>query len=109
SLSADALMQTGSLAALGGAMVGTVGLAGFAAYTTVTSFIAAVTGLVGLTLPFGAYMFAASALAFLSNPVVVASLAAIGGRFAIRRANRQMRDRLVPVMIATAVMANASK
>lgn len=108
-LSADALMRTGSIAAVGGAMIGTVGLAGFAAYTSVTSFIAAAAGLVGLTLPFGAYTFATSALAFVSNPLIVGGVALIGGGFAMRRANRQMRDRLVPVMMATAVMASAGK
>lgn len=104
-LSADALLRTGSIAAVGGAMVGTVGLAGFAAYTSVTSFIAGAAGLVGLTLPFGAYTFATSALAFLSNPVIVGGVAIVGGHFAIKRANQQMRDRLVPVMVATAVIA----
>ena len=108
-LSVDALMRTGSIAAVGGAMIGTVGLAGFAAYTSVTSFIAAAAGLAGLTLPFGIYTFATSALAFVSNPLIVGGAVLIGGRFAMRRANRQMRDRLVPVMTATAVMASAGK
>ncbi|MEA2755850.1 MAG: hypothetical protein QOJ54_2139 [Aliidongia sp.] len=104
-LSAEALMRTGSLAAVGGAMVGTVGLAGFAAYTSVTSFIAAAAGIIGLTLPFGVYTFATSTLAFVSNPVIVGSVALLGGHFAIKRATQQMRDRLVPVMVATAVIA----
>jgi hypothetical protein len=82
-------------------MIGTVGLAGFAAYTSVTSFIAAAAGLIGLTLPFGAYTFATSALAFLSNPIIVGGAALIGGGVFVKRANRQMRDRLVPVMVAT--------
>lgn len=104
-LSAAALMRTGSIAAVGGAMVGTVSLAGFAAYTTVTSIIHATALVIGLTLPFGFYTFATSSLAFLANPFVVGGVAIVGGRFAIKRANRQMRDRLVPVLVASAVIA----
>ncbi len=107
-LSGEALMRTGSIAAVGGAMVGTVGLAGFAAYTSVTSFIAAAAGIVGLTLPFGVYTFATSALAFVSNPIVVGGVALFGGHFAVRRATQQMRDRLVPVMVATSVIATTA-
>jgi hypothetical protein len=66
-LSTAALMRTGSISAVGGAMVGTVHLAGFAAYTTVTSAIHATALVVGLTLPFGFYTFATSALAFLES------------------------------------------
>jgi hypothetical protein len=104
-LSAQALIRTGRIAALGGAMVGTVYLAGFAAYTTVTSFIHAAAHIVGLTLRFGFYTFATSALHFVSNRYVVGGVVIVGGRFAIKRANRQMRDRLVPVMVASAVIA----
>jgi hypothetical protein len=104
SLSGEALIHTGSIAAVGGAMVGTVGLAGFAAYTSITSFISAAAGIIGLTLPFGVYTFATSMLAFVSNPIIVGGVALLGGRFAIKRATQQMRDRLVPVMVATAVI-----
>jgi hypothetical protein len=86
-------------------MVATVDLAGFTAYTSITSFIHAAAGIIGLTLPFGAYTFATSALFFMSNPIVAGGIAIVGGRFAIKRANRQMRDRLVPVMVASAVIA----
>lgn len=104
-LSTQALMRTGRIAVVGGAMVGTVYLAGFAAYTTVTSVIHATAHIVGLTLRFGFYTFATSALHFVSNRYVVGGVAIVGGRFAINRANRQMRDRLVPVMVASAVIA----
>jgi hypothetical protein len=50
-LSAAALKRTGAIAAVGGALVGTVGIAGFAAYTTLTSVITTAAGFVGLTLP----------------------------------------------------------
>jgi len=107
-LSADALKRTGAIATVGGALVGTVGIAGFAAYTTVTSVIATAAGLVGLTLPFGVYVTATSALAFLSNPFVLTAATLLGGHFALSRANRQIRDRFIPIMVATAVMAAAA-
>lgn len=107
-LSAEALKRTGGIAAVGGALVGTVGIAGFAAYTTVTSVIATAAGLVGLTLPFGVYIHATAALAFLSNPLVLTAATLLGGHFALSRANRQIRDRFVPIMVATAVMAAAA-
>jgi hypothetical protein len=107
-LSADALKRTGAIAAVGGALVGTVGIAGFAAYTTVTSVIATAAGLVGLTLPFGVYIHATAALAFLSNPLVLTAVTLLGGHFALSRANRQIRDRFIPIMVATAVMAAAA-
>jgi hypothetical protein len=107
-LSAGALKRTGAIAAVGGALVGTVGIAGFAAYTTVTSVIATAAGLAGLTLPFGVYIHATAALAFLSNPLVLTAATLLGGHFALSRANRQIRDRFVPIMVATAVMAAAA-
>ncbi len=107
-LSADALKRTGVIAGVGGALVGTVGIAGFAAYTTVTSVIATAAGWVGLTLPFGVYIHATAAVAFLSNPFVLTAATLLGGHFALSRANRQIRDRFVPIMVATAVMVAAA-
>lgn len=107
-LSTAALKRTGAIAAVGSALIGTVGVAGFAAYTTVTSVIAAAAGVVGLTLPFTVYLHATAALAFLSNPWVMALAFAGGGHFVVKRANQQMRGRLVPVMVATAVMATVA-
>jgi hypothetical protein len=108
-LSATALKRTGAIAAVGSALIGAVGIAGFAAYTTVTSVIAAAAGLVGLTLPFTVYLHATAALAFLSNPWVMALVFVGGGHFAVTKANQQMRGRLVPVMVATAIMATVTE
>ncbi|MGR5971828.1 hypothetical protein ACT7CX_05930 [Bacillus cereus] len=46
-----------------------VEIAGFAAYTTLTSLIAGTASLLGLTLPFSAYITATSALSVLTGPV----------------------------------------
>lgn len=106
-LSTAALKRTGAIAAVGGAMVGTVGMAGFAAYTTLTSTIAAVAGLFGMTLPFAVYVKATSLLAFAANPMLTGPLAVVAGGALVIRANRQMRDRLLPVLVTTAVLAEA--
>lgn len=107
-LSAAALKKTGAIAAVGGALVGTIGATGFVAYTTLTSAIAASAGLLGLTLPFAVYLHVTAALALLSNPLALATATLLGGRFALGRANRQIRDQLVPVMIATAVVVSVA-
>lgn len=106
-LSAGALKRTGAIAAVGGAMAGAVGMAGFAAYTTLTSTIAAVAGLFGAHLSFAVYVKATSMLAFAANPLMTGPLALLAGSALVLRANRQMRDRLLPVMVATAVLAEA--
>ena len=106
-LSASALKRTGAIAAVGGAMAGAVGMAGFAAYTTLTSTIAAVAGLFGAHLSFAVYIKATSMLAFAANPLMTGPLALVAGGALVLRANRQMRDRLLPVMVATAVLAEA--
>lgn len=104
-LSTGALKRTGAIAAVGGAMVGAVGMAGFAAYTTLTSTIAVVAGLFGVTLPFAVYVKATSTLAFAANPILTGPLAIVAGGALVVRANRQMRDRLLPVFVTTAVLA----
>lgn len=106
-LSTAALKRTGAIAAVGGAMASTVGMAGFAAYTTLTSTIAAVAGLFGMTLPFAVYVKATSMLAFAANPMLTGPLAVVAGGVLVIRANRQMRDRLLPVLVATAILAEA--
>ncbi len=106
-LSASALRRTGAIAAVGGAMAGAVGMAGFAAYTTLTSTIAAVAGLFGAHLSFAVYVKATSMLAFAANPLMTGPLALVAGGALVLRANRQMRDRLLPIMVATAVLAEA--
>jgi uncharacterized protein YaaW (UPF0174 family) len=60
-----AMSGTAALAAL----AGTVYFAGFAFYTTMSVTICAVAGWFGLTLPFGAYTGASTAVGLLSGPV----------------------------------------
>ena len=56
-----------------------VEIAGFAAYTTLTSLIAGAASIIGLTLPFGVYMTATSALSILTGPVGFILMGGISG------------------------------
>lgn len=73
-----------------------VEVAGFAAFTTLTSTMAAVFGLVGITLPFGAYIFATSALSIITGPIGIAAIM-VGGGFLLKKQNDKMRLSFVPI------------
>lgn len=103
-LSLEALARTGGLTALGVGLAGVIGSAGFAAYTTLNATIASVSGLVGLTLPFSAYVIAASLLAFATNPYVLLAAVGGGGVWLVRSANRRMQAGLLPLLVAFAVV-----
>jgi hypothetical protein len=107
-LTAETLRQTGALATLGFGVSSLVGIVGFSAYTTLTSLIAAVTGLVGITLPFSAYTTAASTLAMIANPLVFVPAVVGLGSVLMSKANRSIRGTLYPVFIASAVIAESA-
>ena len=73
-----------------------VEVAGFAAFTTLTSFMASAAGLIGLTLPFGAYMFATSALSILTGPIGI-GLALVGGGMLMKYQSDKLRRTLIPI------------
>lgn len=73
-----------------------VEVAGFAAFTTLTSFMATAAGLIGLTLPFGAYLFATSALSILTGPIGI-GLALIGGGALMKYQSDKLRRTLIPI------------
>ncbi|WP_431026929.1 hypothetical protein [Lysinibacillus sp. LZ02] len=75
-----------------------VEVAGFAAFTTLTSAIAATAGFFGITLPFGAYIFATSALSFLTGPIGLA-LIAVGGGAILTYQNKKVRKSMIPIGI----------
>jgi hypothetical protein len=103
--STDALLRSGGIAGLGIGLSTVVGVTGFSAYTAVTSVMAAVAGAVGVTLPFSAYLMATSMLAFMTNPIVL--LAGLGGAgwWLTQKANNQIRARLTPILVTTAVIS----
>lgn len=73
-----------------------VEVAGFAAFTTLTSFMATAAGLIGITLPFGAYLFATSTLSILAGPVGI-GLALMGGGMLMKYQSDKLRRTLIPI------------
>lgn len=65
-----------------------VEIAGFAAYTTLTSLIAGAASLIGLTLPFGVYMTATSALSILTGPVGLIVMGGISGAMMLTQSKK---------------------
>ncbi|WP_460184775.1 hypothetical protein [Thermopirellula anaerolimosa] len=83
-----------AIAALGGAgalaaLSATVAFTGFAFYTTMSVVISTAAGILGITLPFAAYMGASSTVAVLAGPVgwVIAGVLATAGIVFLTRAN----------------------
>ena len=76
-----------------------VEVAGFVAYTTLTTAMATTMALIGVTLPFGVYTFATSLLSLLVNPFVLIPLVLGSGGWLISRQNKNLRQKLVPVVI----------
>ena len=75
-----------------------VEVAGFAAFTTLTSFIATTVGFFGITLPFGAYIFATSAFSVITGPIGIAAML-IGGGFLLKHQNDKARRMMIPIGI----------
>jgi hypothetical protein len=63
----ETLVRAGGLTALGTGLAALIGGGGFAVYAMLSATIANVVGLVGLTLPFSAYLMATSC--WLSSPI----------------------------------------
>lgn len=108
-LSAEAFMRAGAIAAIGSTLGLVVAVGGFGSYALLTSTIAAMAGLVGLTLPFSAYILATSALAFVTNPATIGIGMLGGGWFLRHRANRSIRDRYLTVFMALSVIARSER
>nr|WP_263324570.1 hypothetical protein [Neobacillus sp. Marseille-Q6967] len=72
---------------------------GFAFYTTATSALAGFSGLIGVTLPFGAYTGLGSMIAFLANPLIMLPLLLGGGVLMVNHQNKSLRKRLVPIVL----------
>jgi hypothetical protein len=105
--SMGALVRAGRLAALGTGLSAATGVGGFAVYAMLSATIANVVGLVGLTLPFSAYLMATSLLAFITNPLVVLVAVVGGGARLGTLANRRMRAELVSLLVAFAALKSA--
>lgn len=76
-----------------------VEVSGFAFYTTITSGLAALAGILGITLPFGAYTTLTSAVAFLANPLFILPMILGGGVLLVNHQNKSLRRGLVPIVL----------
>jgi hypothetical protein len=103
-LSIDTLVRAGAIAALGTGLATATGVGGFAVYAMLSATIANVVGLVGLTLPFSAYLIVTSLLAFAANPLVVLAVVVCGGARLATVANQRMHAGLVPLLVAFAAL-----
>ena len=108
SISQEAVSKAISTGALGVAFAGLVEIAGFSAFVFAVEALAAIAGIVGLTLPFAAYTTLTSMMAALANPLLVIP-ATIGlGYFMTKRGNRTIRDNLLPTIV-TQIAVSATK
>ena len=103
-LAMETLVRAGGLTALGIGLAALPSVDGFAVYAMLSATIANVVGLVGLTLPFSAYLMMTSSLAFITNPLVVLVAVVGGGARLVTLANRRMRAELVPLLVAFAAL-----
>lgn len=76
-----------------------VEVSGFAFYTTITSGLAALAGIFGITLPFGAYTTLTSTVAFLANPLFILPMILGGGVLLVNHQNKSLRKGLVPIAL----------
>jgi hypothetical protein len=106
-LTDDAVKQALISGSLGTAFGVVIEVAGFSAYIFAVKALAITTGLIGITLPFAVYTTLTSLIAVISNPIFLI-FAALGlGWWLTKRGNRQIKDRLLPVvvtMISTSAM-----
>ncbi|MBL9180356.1 MAG: hypothetical protein JNM65_20000 [Verrucomicrobiaceae bacterium] len=99
-----AAIITGSGGVLIATLSATILLSGFAFYTTMSSVLCASAGVLGITLPFGAYMGASSAAALVGGPVgwTVAALGIGAAIFVFF--NDGDKEKLVKMVVATHLM-----
>lgn len=107
-LTDEILQKALSHGALGAAFATAVGVGNFAFYTGAVSLFGAVSGVIGVTLPFGFYTGLTSAIAIVSNPVFLLIAAGGGGWVIYSRQNRSLRERLVPLVVSQVMIASAA-
>lgn len=81
---------------------------GFSFYTTITSLLASTVGLVGITLPFGAYTMLTSTVAILASPVFLIGLLGGGGYLMYRSQNNKLQKSLIPILLLQISLQNSS-
>jgi len=108
SISQEAISKAITTGALGVAFASLVEIAGFSAFTFAVEALAAIAGIVGLTLPFAAYTTLTSMMAALANPLLIIPAAVGLGYFLTKRGNRTIKDNLLPTVV-TQIAVSATK
>jgi hypothetical protein len=98
-LSRESIRKAIASGSLGTAFAAVVQVAGFSAYMAAVNALAAVTGVLGLTIPFGVYTTLTSAVAVAANPWVLVPVLLGGGWYLTSHTNEKMRNNLLPVVV----------
>lgn len=93
---------------LSSAFAAAVSVGGFSFYVGAVSFLAAVTGLVGITLPFAFYTGLTSTIAVVANPIFFLPVLAGGGFLLYGSQNGKMRRRMVTMTLTQLALASLS-
>lgn len=97
----EAVVQKAIVAGtLGTAFATTISIVGFSAYTFATSALASMAGLVGLTLPFGAYTSLTSLMAVVSSPVFLIGAMGLMIYILNSKSNESIRNKLSPIVVS---------
>ncbi len=81
-----------------------VKVAGFSAYLIAVKTLAAITGFIGITLPFAAYTTLTSAIAFLSNPIIAGAGVLGIGYFLKKYTDKKIRLGVAPFLVGQIAM-----
>lgn len=97
-----------STGTIGAALIAIVNIAGFSAYTFAVNALAAISGTIGITLPFGVYSSLTSIMAALANPYLLIPASLGLGHYLTNKGNIKIHNALTPPII-TQIAINASK
>lgn len=99
-MSEDVVQKALASGALGAAFATTISIAGFSAYTFAASALASTAGLIGLTLPFGAYTGLTSIMAVVSNPIFLIGSMGLLIYILNDKSNDKIRGKLSPFIVS---------
>lgn len=80
-------------------------MGGFTSYVVAVQIVAAVTGFIGITLPFAFYTTLTSFIAAVANPFIFVPVLLGGGAYMVGRANKKIKNALLP-SLATQLILN---
>lgn len=106
-LSEDVVQKALASGTLGVAFAATISIAGFSAYTFATSALASTAGVLGLTLPFGAYTGLTSVIAVISNPIFLIGAMGLLVFILNSKSNDKIKGKLSPFVVSLVSILSA--